>query len=65
MSKLDDLDFLTLKIPRPLAQRWMRNGLDLSNDKDMAELQYWLRAGFDWHNSKYGLFQVWGQKYLQ
>jgi len=58
-----DLDFVTIKVPRPLAIRWMQDGI--SSDQDMRELKHWLRAGFDWDNSKRSLFSAWGRKYLQ
>lgn len=60
----DALDFVTVKIPRPLALRWARNGLDPST-ADEQELMFWLKAGFDWDNNKKLLFEAWGHKYLQ
>lgn len=60
-----DWDFVTVKIPRPLAVRWAKGGFDWQSDDDRRELVHWLKAGFDWHNSKQSLFSAWGNKYLR
>lgn len=61
----NNLDFVTIKIPRPLAIRWLQDGLNMSDARDADELKHWLRAGFDWDNTKRSLFTAWGTKYLQ
>lgn len=59
-----DLDFVTVKIPRPLALRWVQTSMHSLDEKDLREFKHWLRAGFDWDNTKRSLFTAWGNKYL-